>query len=340
MKEKKKSKVIIIAEAGVNHNGNLAKAFKLVDLAKKSGADFIKFQYFDPNTSVTSNSKKANYQLENYKTKNNTQKEMLKKFALSLKDLIIVAKYCKKKKINFLLSIFDHTLVENLKKFKLDYIKIPSGEITNYPLLKEISKLKKKVILSTGLSSFKEIKDAIKILKKFKLKNKNITILHCTSDYPAKDIDLNLLAIPFLKQKLKLNVGYSDHTPGSTASTISVSLGANMIEKHFTLDKSMKGPDHKASLGPQEIVDFIRKIRKVELMLGKPKKILGKFEKKNLTSIRKSIYAKKKIKKNEIFTENNISVKRPAIGLSPMYWDKIIGKKSKKKFSIEELIKI
>ncbi|MDB3873564.1 N-acetylneuraminate synthase family protein, partial [Pelagibacteraceae bacterium] len=298
-----KSKIQIIAEAGVNHNGSLKNALKLVDMAKKSKADFVKFQYFNPDEQVTGKSKKANYQIKNFKTKNNSQKSMLKKLSLDEKELVIIKNYCKKKKIKFLLSIFNPSLVKNLKKFEIDCIKIPSGEITNYPLLREIGKLRKEIILSTGLSTMKEIRDAIKILIKFKTKKNKITILHCTSDYPPNDHDLNLLAIPYLKKKLKLKIGYSDHTIDHGAGIISACLGATIIEKHLTLSNSMRGPDHKASLEPKEFLNYVNNIKKVRKMLGSSKKVLGRYEKKNLRLVRKSIYAKKLIKKGEIFSE-------------------------------------
>ena len=333
------NKVLIIAEAGVNHNGNINIAFKLAKIAKKSGADFVKFQFFVGENLASTKSEKAEYQLRNVKNKDKSQLTMLNKLQLSLENLINLEKYCQKIKINFLLSFFDHKSIINIKKFKLKYIKVPSGEITNFPLLRDIAKTEKKIILSTGMANLKEIKNALNIFNIYKVPKKNITILHCTTNYPTKAKDVNLNSMLTIRDKFKCNIGYSDHTTGYDASLYAVVLGAKIIEKHFTIDKKMKGPDHKASLDPNELDTFIKKIRKVEIFLGSKEKKPQKSEVKNIKHVRKSIYASRYIKKNEIFTEDNIIPKRPNNKNSPMDWQKIIGKKSKKSFRKDEEIK-
>ena len=283
-------KTIVIAEAGVNHNGKLHIAKKMVDHAKRAGADYIKFQSFDSNEIVTESAKKAEYQLE--KNDKETQYQMLKKLEINKQFLNQIVKYSKKKKIKFLSTAFDEKSLKLLEKYKLDYIKIPSGEITNYPLLKQISMLKKKVLLSTGMASLSEIRQALKVFRK----KKDITILHCTSDYPANLKDLNLNFIKKLK-KFGCEVGYSDHSSSIITPSIAVSLGCKVVEKHFTLSKNLKGPDHKASLEPQELKRMISLIRDTEKMLGSNNKIITKSEQKTKLLVRKSLVAKNDIKK-------------------------------------------
>ena len=331
----KNNKLKIIAEAGVNHNGIVRNALKLVDIAKKSGADFVKFQYFRPNLLSTRLAKQANYQKITYRQKNNSQFKMLKNLKLSLNQLKIISKYCKKKKIKFLLSVFDHESIEDLKNFKMEYLKIPSGEITNLPLLQKISKLNYKIILSTGMSNLNEIRAALKILK-----DKKVILLHCCTDYPTALNDVNLNAMVKMQKIFKCEIGYSDHTNGFETGISAVALGANFIEKHFTLNKNLKGPDHKASLSPKELNYFIKYLRNTTVLLGKNLKKITSAEKKNIKIIRKSLYAKKTILKGEKFTENNIIPKRPADGLSPMFWNKVIGKKAKRNFFLDDKIKI
>ena len=337
---REKNKLIIIAEAGVNHNGKLSDAFKLVDVAKKAGADFVKFQFFVPEYLATAKSPQAEYQKKKFKQKYNSQIKMLEKLCLTFNQLIKVKNYCKKKKINFLLSVFDHISVKKLNKFKLKFIKIPSGEINNYPLLKAIAKLKKKIILSTGMSNLNEIKNTLNILKKYKVKKNMIYLLHCTTDYPTKLKDVNLKSMNELQKKLKYKIGYSDHTKGNEASIAAVARGAKIIEKHFTLNKKMKGPDHSSSLEPKELIDFITSLRNTCILLGKAEKKITSSEKKNLNIVRKSIYALKSIKKGEKFTNSNIIPKRPMNGISPIYWDKVVGKKAKRNFIKDDKIKI
>jgi len=330
------NKVIIIAEVGVNHNGSLSKALKLIDVAKKSGSDFVKFQTFIPELLVIPEAKKAKYQNKNDKSKN--QLEMLGRLAIPLSSFVKIKRYCKKKKIKFLSTPFDIKSAKFLNKIHQKIIKISSGDLNNYPLLKEVSKYAKRIILSTGMSSLKEINDAIKTIKSFNKKT-IINILHCTSQYPAKEKDLNLRAINLLKKRFNLEIGYSDHSRGNEASIAAVALGAKIIEKHLTLNNNLKGPDHKASLNPIDFKKFVVSIRKTEVSLGKEKKILTKSERDVKVVARKSIVASLDIKKGELFTDKNISTKRPSIGLSPMKWNTIIGKKSRHNYKKNDFIK-
>jgi len=330
------NKVIIIAEVGVNHNGSLSKALKLIDVAKKSGSDFVKFQTFIPELLVIPEAKKAKYQNKNDKSKN--QLEMLGRLAIPLSSFVKKKRYCKKKKIKFLSTPFDIKSAKFLNKIHQKIIKISSGDLNNYPLLKEVSKYAKRIILSTGMSSLKEINDAIKTIKSFNKKT-IINILHCTSQYPAKEKDLNLRAINLLKKRFNLEIGYSDHSRGNEASIAAVALGAKIIEKHLTLNNNLKGPDHKASLNPIDFKKFVVSIRKTEVSLGKEKKILTKSERDVKVVARKSIVASLDIKKGELFTDKNISTKRPSIGLSPMKWNTIIGKKSRHNYKKNDFIK-
>ncbi len=330
----KQNKTIIIAEAGVNHNGNINMAKKLIDVASKAGADYVKFQTFDVDHLILQNTKTAIYQKRNLKS-NISQYLMLKKYQLPENSYKEIIKYSSKKKIKFLSTAFDLKSLNFLKKFKLDFIKIPSGEITNYPLLKKISKLKKKILLSTGMATIKEIKQALKVLGKRK---NDIIILHCTSDYPAYLNDLNLNFIKTLK-KLGYQVGYSDHSSSIITPSIAVSLGCRVIEKHFTLSKRLKGPDHKASLEPLELSKMVNFVRDTEKMLGIKDKIITKGEKKTKLLVRKSLVANVNIKKGEIFSEKNITTKRPGTGLSPFKIKKFLGKKSFKNFKKDQFIK-
>ena len=322
----KKNKIIVIAEAGVNHNGNINLAKKLIDVASKAGADYVKFQTFDVDQLILKNTKTASYQKRNLKN-NISQYQMLKKYQLTDDYHKELLKYSKKKKIKFLSTAFEEKSLSLLKKYKLDYIKIPSGEITNYPFLNQISKLKKKILLSTGMATLDEIKQAIKALRK---KKKYITILHCTSAYPANLKDLNLNFIKKLK-KLGCEVGYSDHSSSVITPSIAVTLGCKVVEKHFTLSKKLNGPDHRASLEPRELRKMISLIRDTEKMLGLNDKIITKSEQKTKLLVRKSLVAKNDIKKGEIFTKKNITTKRPGSGISPFKKNKFL-KKSPKNF--------
>ncbi len=333
-----KNKTIVIAEAGVNHNGNLKLALKLVDIAAESKADYIKFQTFFTNDLVQKKIGLAKYQKKNIK-KTTSQYKMLKKLELSEKDHLKIIRRCKRKNIKFLSSPFDLKSIELLKKLKLKLLKIPSGEITNTPYLRKIGKLRKKIILSTGMSNINEVEKAIKILTSQGTKKKNITVLHCTSEYPTNQSNLNLLSIPYLKKKLKMNIGYSDHSNGLLASWSAVTLGAKVIEKHFTVSKKLRGPDHKASLLPNELKDLINGIRYVETSLGSNKKKPFSVELKNLKFMRKFIVANRKIRKGEKFTSNNLITKRALPGIEASKWDSIIGKRAKRNFNYDENIK-
>ncbi len=333
-----KNKTLIIAEAGVNHNGNIDLALKLVDIAAKSKADYIKFQTFSTEDLVQKKVGLAEYQKKNL-NKISSQYKLLKKFELSALDHMKIIKRCKKKKIKFISSPFDLKSIDLLKKLKLELYKIPSGEITNIPYLRKVGSLKKKIILSTGMSNMEEIQKAIKILTSSGTKKKNITILHCNSEYPADIKNLNLLSIPHMKKKFKINVGYSDHSIGLQASFTAVALGAKVIEKHLTLNKKLSGPDQKASLSPEEFFDLVKGIRFIESTLGNNVKEPYSGELRNLKFIRKFIVAKKKIFKGEKFTKKNITTKRAIVGIPASKWDWVIGKKAKKNFSYDENIK-
>lgn len=339
MSRKKNSPTIIIAEAGVNHNGDIKLAYKLVDMAKRCRVDFIKFQTSIPSMHISKHAIKANYQIKNTGNQQN-QLEMSKKISLTYEDFEKISKYCKKKKINFLSTAFDLKSIDFLKSLKMKYFKIPSGEITNLPYLTKIGKLKKKILVSTGMSNLKEIDQAIKILKKNGTNKNNITVMQCNTEYPTPLRDANLRAILTIREKFKTKVGYSDHTLGIDASVWAVAIGAKVIEKHITLNRSFKGPDHKASLVENELKSLVKKIRSVEISLGSGEKKPTDSEKKNIPIARNSLVANKKIKKGEKFTKQNITVKRPGTGISPMLINKVLGKYAKKNFSYDDIIKI
>ena len=330
-------KTIIIAEAGVNHCGKLSIAKKMINAAKKFGANYIKFQTFNPDLLSTKSARLAKYQQDNTKFPN--QYKMLQKLSLSEEVTKKIFNYCKIKKIGFLSTAFDLESAKFLLKFKMDYAKIPSGEITNFPLIKFLAKNYKKIILSTGMSNLKEINWAIKILIKNGIKKKNITILHCTSAYPAPIDELNLNGIKYLKKKLKLEIGYSDHTTSILTPIIATSLGAVLIEKHFTLNKKYNGPDHKSSIDPHEFLEIVNGISFVNRALGNFIKKSTKSENKNKKIVRKSIYAAKDIKKGEKFNNNNLVSLRPDLGISAIFWEQMIGKKAKRNFNKLNLIK-
>jgi N,N'-diacetyllegionaminate synthase len=335
----KKNGVFIIAEAGVNHNGSIDIAKKLIDEAKKAGADAVKFQTFKAEKLVSKIAPKAEYQKKTTSVKE-SQFEMIKRLELNKNDHIELIKYCKNKKIDFLSSPFDLDSIDLLNSFGLRIFKIPSGEIINLPYLRKIGKLNKEIILSTGMSCLSDIEFSLKILTESGTKRDKITVLHCNTEYPTPYKDVNLNAMITIRNAFKIEVGYSDHTPGIEIPIAAVALGAKIIEKHFTLDKNMEGPDHKASLGPGELKQMIDSIRNIELALGNGVKVPSESEKPNMLIGRKSIVAKRNIEKGEIFSNNNITVKRPGSGISPMRWDEIIGKKSPSKFKEDELIKL
>ncbi len=329
--------VFIIAEAGVNHNGSLELAKKLIDFASSSGADAIKFQTFKAKNLLTKKAQKANYQIATT-DKDESQYEMLKNLELNADDHNELINYCNKKKIFFISSPFDQESIELLNNLRLKIFKIPSGEITNLPYLREIGKLNKKVILSTGMSDIYEIEKALSILIQNGTEKKKITVLHTNSEYPTPMEDVNLSAMQTIGKKFDVNFGYSDHTAGIEVSIAAVALGATCIEKHFTANCNMEGPDHKASIEPGKFKEMVTAIRNIETALGSEIKKPTKSELKNIKLVRKSIVANTKIKKGEILSEKNLAVKRPSGGLSPMKWDEIIGTIAKKDFNEDDMI--
>ncbi len=339
MTNKKNLSITIIAEAGVNHNGNIKLAYKLVDMAKRCGADFIKFQTSIPSMHISKHALKAKYQIKNTGNKQN-QLEMSKKISLSYDEFKKISNYCKKKKINFLSTAFDLQSIDFLKSLRMKFFKIPSGEITNLPYLLKIGKLKKKIIISTGMSNLKEINQALKILMRGGTKKSNITVMQCNTEYPTPLKDANLKAMLTIKNKFKVNVGYSDHTLGVDASIWAAAMGAKIIEKHITLDKSLQGPDHKASIEERDLKLLVNKVRLLEIAFGNGKKEPTKSEKKNIVIARNSLVAKCEIKKGQRFSRTNITAKRPGNGISPMLVDKVLGKIAQKNFEEDELIKI
>ena len=333
------SKVLIIAEVGVNHNGDLYNAKKLISAAANCGVDIVKFQTFKTEKLVTPSAKKASYQIKNTGKKSLTQKDMLKNLELTNEDHKILFDYCNKKNIEFLSTAFDIESLQMLLELGIKRIKIPSGEITNLPYLRKISTVDLPIILSTGMANLDEINDALNILTESGKDRKSITILHCTSEYPAPFEDVNLKAMNKIKKYFNVEVGYSDHTLGIEIALASVSLGAKIIEKHITLDKNQDGPDHKASLEPKEFAMMVKGIRIIERSLGKDSKIPSKKELANSLVVRKSIVAARKIKSGEVFTNDNLTCKRPFNGLSPMKWDSLIGKKATSNYEKDEPIK-
>ena len=327
------SKVEIIAEAGINHNGDIKRAFKLVDIAKRSDADYVKFQTYKTESLVLQNAKKAKYQKSKL-TEN--QFEMLKKSELSFENFYKIYQYTKKKKIKFLSAPFDIESAVFLKKIGLKIIKIPSGEITNIPLLNYISSTKMNVILSTGMASIKEIDVAVKILKK-----NNLSILQCNSAYPTDIGDMNLNVIKFFLKKYKFaKIGLSDHSIGFESGIAAVAIGAKIVEKHFTENKKLNGPDHKISLNPEELKYFVKCLKNIPKALGKYQKKITKSEKINILPARKSIFASIDIKKGDKFSEKNITTKRPQKGIKASEWNKVLNRKSKYNFKKNQLIKL
>jgi len=331
------NKTFIIAEAGVNHNGSIDLAKQMIDVAAGAGSDAVKFQTFKTENLVSKNAPKADYQ--KVSTGNSeSQFEMIKKLELDENAHKILFAYCLEKSIQFLSSPFDLASIDLLNKLGMEVFKIPSGEITNLPYLRKIGGLNKKVIMSTGMADLKEVEDALDVLTNVGTELKNITVLHCNTEYPTPMEDVNLRAMITIAQAFGVCVGYSDHTLGIETSIAAVALGAQVIEKHFTLDKNMEGPDHEASLEPDKLKNMVHAIRNIEKALGIGIKKASPSELKNKSVVRKSIVAACDIKKGEIFTENNIIVKRPGTGISPMRWDEIVGKPSTKDYREDDLI--
>lgn len=333
-----KHSTLIIAEAGVNHNGSLKLAYELVDIAADVGADIVKFQTFKSDRQATRTAIKAEYQLLNTNVLE-SQFEMLKRLELTPEMHYKLINHCEKRKIKFLSTGFDIESVDFLVSMGQEQFKIPSGEITNLPYLRHIGGLNKPIIMSTGMSTIFEIQAALSILEKAGTQKEKITILHCTSAYPAPMGDINLLAMKNMQTQLgNISIGYSDHSIGIEIPIAAVALGATVIEKHFTINKNLPGPDHQMSLEPNEFSKMVAAIRNIEIALGDGNKKLTNSEKRNINIVRKSIVAKRKIKKGEIFTDKNISTKRPGMGISPMNWDQTIGKKAERDYDIDDLI--
>lgn len=331
------NKVFIIAEAGVNHNGDWEIAKQLVDAAVEAGADAVKFQTFKAEKLVCKNAEKADYQKETT-DKAESQFEMLKKLELTEDMHQMLLEYCKEKGILFLSTPFDVDSVDYLIGMGMEIMKIPSGEITNYPYLRKVAQTGKRVILSTGMSNLQEVKAAVAVLKEYG--SKDIAVLHCNTEYPTPFTDVNLKAMITLRDELEIEVGYSDHTPGIEIPIAAVAMGAEIIEKHFTLAKTMEGPDHKASLEPDELKAMIAAIRNVEAALGNEEKQPSSSEQKNTAIARKSIVAKCNIEKGQIFTEDNLTTKRPGTGISPMRWNEIVGTEAQRSYKEDELIEV
>lgn len=332
-------KTIIIAEAGVNHNGNYEMALKMIDEAKTAGADYVKFQTAKPELVISTFAPKAEYQKET--TGNGeSQLEMCKAIHLPLTDYKPLKEYCDKVGIGFMSTPFDLVSIDVLEPLDMDYYKIPSGEITNLPYLRVIAAKGRKVIISTGMSELPEIEEALQVLENGGLKRSDIIVLHCNTEYPTPMRDVNLRAMLDIRDRLGVAVGYSDHTNGIEVPIAAVALGAEVIEKHFTLDKTLPGPDHKASLEPQELKAMVDAIRNIESALGDGKKKVTDSERPNIIVARKSIVAARAIKAGEVYTEENVTVKRPGNGISPMKWDDVLGKTAPRDFEYDELIEL
>ena len=328
--------ILIIAEAGVNHNGDMLKAKELIDVAKKANVDYVKFQSFKANKLVSPKAKKADYQIKNIGDDDDSQYQMLKNLELSHEDHLELISYCSQKNIKFLSTAFDVDGVRYLNDLGLDVFKIPSGEITNFPYLRAIAQTKKPVILSTGMADIQDIECALKVLLNFGAKKEELTILHCNTEYPTPMQDVNLYAMNSIKEQFGIEIGYSDHTLGIEVPIAAAALGARVIEKHFTLDNTMAGPDHKASLEPDALNAMVLAIRNIEKAISadgikKP----STSEQKNLNIARKSIHLLKNLSAGSVILESDIIPLRPGDGISPMEWNTVIGKtitKDLKKF--------
>ena len=331
--------VFIIAEAGVNHNGNPGMAFQLVDVAKSAGVDAVKFQMFNTENLVSVNAPKATYQLQttNYKE---SQLEMIRRLELAPDVFSSLASYCAEREIGFIVTPFDNDSIETLMLMELKIFKIPSGEITNLPYLRKLGALQKDIILSTGMSTLEEVSAAVHVLEIAGTSLSKMTLLHCTTEYPAPFDSVNLRAMQTLREAFPnvAGVGYSDHTKGYEVAIAAVAMGATIIEKHFTLDKTMDGPDHKASLEPDELMAMVKAIRNVEKSFGSDVKKPSPSEYGNIAVVRKSIVASRNICKGERLTAENLTTKRPGTGLSPMFWDMVINTNAKRDFQKDEAV--
>lgn len=332
--------VLIIAEAGVNHNGSLELAKQLIDKAVEAGVDIIKFQTFKSEKLVSKAAKQAEYQQRNIGKQDEGQLAMLKKLELSQADHEELIAYCKEKGIRFFSTAFDMDSIDYLHSLDMGLWKIPSGEITNYPYLRKIAQYKESVILSTGMCELLDIEAALNVLLKFGVKKEQITILHCNTEYPTPFADVNLKAMLEIGEKFGVQIGYSDHTEGIEVPIAAVALGATVIEKHFTLDKNMEGPDHKASLEPNELKAMVMAIRNIEQALGSGHKTISDSERKNIEIARKSIVAACLIQAGELLTEENLTVKRPGTGISPMRWSEVVGTRAIQNYNEEDPIQL
>ena len=332
---------IIIAEAGVNHNGSIDLAKQLVQKAKEAGVDYIKFQTFKASNLVTKSARQAEYQQRNNGGQEESQYQMLKKLELSPKEHQILIDYCHDLGIKFFSTAFDSESIDYLHSLNLGLWKIPSGEVTNYPFLKRVAAFNEKTILSTGMCEMQDVRNAVEALYENGLSKENLILLHCNTEYPTPYEDVNLKAMEALRKEFEVEVGYSDHTQGIEVPIAAVALGASVIEKHFTLDRTLPGPDHKASLEPNELKAMVRAIRNIEKAIGGDgiKHVSGS-ERKNIAVARKSIVAACDIKMGEVFTEQNLTVKRPGSGISPMRWEEVLGQSAKKDFFEDDLIEI
>lgn len=333
------NKTIIIAEAGVNHNGSLEIAKQLVEKAAAAGADYVKFQTFKTENLVTASASKAEYQIQNTGNQD-SQFNMLKKLELSEADHYALKAHCANHGIKFISTPFDLDSIDFLADLGMDFFKIPSGEITNFPYLKRIAQKGLPVVLSSGMATLEDLNHTIAVLERFGLDRKQITLLHCTTEYPTPMSEVNLKAMQTLRDTFQVPVGYSDHTQGIEVSIAATALGAAIIEKHFTLDRNMEGPDHIASLEPDELKSLVESIRNIDQALGDGEKKPTPSESKNKAIARKSIVAKRPISENEILTEENLTVKRPGDGISPMRWEEVVGTKARRAFSTDEKIEL
>lgn len=333
------NKILIIAEAGVNHNGDISLAKQLIDVAAEAGADFVKFQTFNANRLVTRTAKKANYQKQ---TTDNveSQHEMLSRLELTESMHLELIAHCITRNIGFLSTGFDIESIDLLSNLGQEYFKVPSGEITNLPYLRHLGQLKKKIILSTGMSTLGDIEAAIDVLENAGTPRAEITVLHCTTEYPTPMAEVNLRAMQGIHTAFGAAVGYSDHTQGIEVSIAAVAMGAAVIEKHFTLDRNLPGPDHQASLEPEGLNAMVKAIRNIEVALGDGIKRLTPSEVSNKSIVRKSLIASRDIKAGELFTAENITTKRPGTGISPMRWDEVLGKSAKRDFLSDELLEL
>ena len=332
-------KTLIIAEAGVNHNGDLALARQLIDVAAEAGADLVKFQTFSADRLVTTHAPKADYQIQTTDA-GESQHAMIRRLELTRDMHEALIAYCRSREIRFFSTGFDPKSIDLLADLGLDCFKIPSGEITNLPYLRHVGRYGKPVILSTGMATLGEIEAALDVLEQAGTPRANITVLHCTTEYPTPMAEVNLRAMQIIHAAFGVTVGYSDHTAGIEVAIAAVAMGASVIEKHFTLDRNLPGPDHKASLEPGELKAMVSAIRNIEIALGDGIKRLTPSEARNKPIVRKSLVASQTIKEGEVFSAQNITTKRPGTGISPMRWDEVMGRISPRDFVADELIEL